>query len=169
MASTDEVVAELLTRKPFAVLGYSADDAVWCPGCLRSAAGLSPGRVDTTGRPVLPLYARDRAVCEEACDNCQSPLYDLLAAGRGSPAPTPVTARLRVHGERAALDFDRVPPVEIRTTLKASGWRWDPRFRVWWSSDEVPRVPAGVVIQTDAAPKARPTRPIVHRRTSKTP
>ena len=74
MARTDDVVAQLVSRKPFVVLGYSAEDSVWCPACLRTAAGLSPGRVDTEGRPIVPLYARDSAVREEVCDNCERSL-----------------------------------------------------------------------------------------------
>jgi hypothetical protein len=162
MALADEVVAQIVSRKPFAVLGYSAEDAVWCPRCLRSAAGLAPGRVDTAGRPVVPLYARDASVREEVCDNCERSLHELLAAGRGAPAPQAATAHLRVHGKRSALDFDRVPPIEIRAALKSTGWRWDPRLRVWWSCEEVPRVPAGVVLPT-AAPAAAPKGPIVRR------
>ncbi len=164
MALADEVVAQIVSRKPFAVLGYSAEDAVWCPRCLRSAAGLSPGRADTSGKPIVPLYARDRAVREEVCDNCDSSLFELLAAGRGGPAPIPVTAQLRIHGKRTALDFDRVPPVEIRTTLKSTGWRWDPRLRVWWSGEDAPRVPAGVLTPSGECSRAAPKQPIIRRR-----
>ncbi len=148
MARTDEAVKQLLARRPFAVLGYSAEDAVWCPACLRSAAGLSPGRADTCGNPIVPLYARDAAVREEICENCERPLYDLLASRGGGAEPKPVTARLRVQGKSSALDFERVPPVEVRTALKSTGWRWDPRLRVWWTGEEVPRVPAQVVLPT---------------------
>jgi len=124
--------------------------------CLRTAAGLSPGRADTSGKPIVPLYARDAAVREEICDNCEQSLYDLLAAGRGTPEPKPVTAQLRGHGKHTALEFDRVrPPVEIRTALNSSGWRWDPRLRVWWSDEEVPRVPAGVVLPIRESRKPR--------------
>jgi len=164
MATVEEVVAQLIARRPFTVLGYSAEDAVWCPGCLRSAAGLAPGRVDSGGRAIAPLYARDRTVREEVCENCERPLYDLLAAGRGSTTPALVTARLRVHGKRTALDFDRVPPVEIRSALKSTGWRWDPRFRVWWSCEQSPQVPTGVVIPGAPAVTARPKAPTVRRR-----
>ncbi len=165
MAAADEILAEIVSRKPFAVLGYSAEDAVWCPRCLRSAAGLSPGRVDTRGRPVTPLYVRDRAVREEVCDNCERSLVDLLAVGRYSGPARPVTANLRTHGKHTALDFDRVPPIEIRTALKASGWRWDPQFRVWWSGEASPRVPAGVVIPGSGARRAKPQGPIIRRHT----
>lgn len=164
MARTDEAVAQILARKPFAVLGYSAEDAVWCPACLRTAAGLSPGRADTSGKPIVPLYARDAAVREEMCENCERSLYELLAAGCGGIEPKPVTAQLRVHGKSTALEFDRVPPVEVRTALKSSGWRWDPRLRVWWSGEEVPRVPPGVVLPTRESPQPAPKRPIVRRR-----
>ena len=112
MARPDEVVAQIVTRKPFAVLGYSADDTVWCPSCLRAAAGLSPGRPDTSGKPILPLFARDATMREEVCENCERSLHDLLANGRGVPEPKPLTAELRVHGKRAALEFD----VRVRRT-----------------------------------------------------
>jgi len=110
MANTDEAVKQLLARRPFAVLGYSAEDAVWCPACLRSAAGLSPGRPDTCGQPIVPLYARDSAVREEICENCERSLYDLLAAPRrhdraeagDRPAPRPREALLARVRTRAA-------------------------------------------------------------------
>ena len=168
MATVDEVVAQIVCRRPFAVLGYSAEDAVWCPSCLRSAAGLAPGRVDSGGRAIAPLYARDRAVREEVCENCGRQLYELLAAERGITAPAPVTARLRVHGKRTAVDFDRVPPIEIRSALKTTGWRWDPRFRVWWSSEQSPQVPAGVVIPGQRTPSPRAKEPTVRRRPAQT-
>ena len=163
MARADDVVAQIVSRKPFAVLGYSAEDAVWCPSCLRTAAGLSPGRADTSGKPIVPLFARDRSMREEVCDNCERSIYDLLAAGRGVAAPKTVTAHLRVHGKRSALDFDRVPPIEIRTALKATGWRWDPRFRVWWSVEEAPRVPAGVMLPQPTRPSATARMPVVRK------
>jgi len=165
MARTDEAVAQILARRPFAVLGYSAEDAVWCPACLRSAAGLSPGRADTWGQPIVPLYARDAAVREEICENCERSLSELLAAGRAAADPKPVTAQLRVHGKRSALAFDRVPPVEVRTALKSTGWRWDAQLRVWWSGESVPRVPAGVVLAAAVSPPTAAARgPIVRRR-----
>lgn len=163
MARTDDDVKQLLARKPFAVLGYSAEDAVWCPACLRSAAGLSPDRADTCGQPILPLYARDAAVREEICEHCERSLYELLAARSGAAESKPVTAQLRVHGKRSALEFDRVPPVEVRTALKSTGWRWDPRLRVWWSGGTVPPLPPGVVLPDRERARAAPKGPIVRR------
>ena len=164
MSLTDEVVAQIVARRPFAVLGYSAEDAVWCPACLRSGAGLSPGRPDGSGKPIVPLFARDDAVREEVCENCERTLCELLAAGRSAPEPEPVTAHTRVYAARTALSFDRVPPIEVRTELKTTGWRWDPRFRVWWSIEERPRIPASVVLppRTPSTPAAR--WPIVRKR-----
>ena len=165
MARTDEAVAQILSRKPFAVLGYSAEDAVWCPACLRSAAGLSPGRADTWGQPIVPLYARDATVREEICENCERSLYELLAAWRTATEPAGVTAQLRVHGKRSALEFDHVPPVEVRTALKSTGWRWDSRLRVWWTGEEMPRVPAHVVLATpERHRRAAAKAPTVRRR-----
>lgn len=165
MARSDEAMKQLLARRPFAVLGYSAEDAVWCPACLRSAAGLSPGRSDTCGQPIVPLYARDAAVREEICENCERSLYGLLAARGGAAEPKLVTAGLRVHGRRSSLEFDRVPPVDVRTALKSTGWRWDPRLRVWWTGEEVPRVPAQVVLPTpESRPRAEAKAPAVRRR-----
>jgi len=165
MARTDEVVKLLLARKPFAVLGYSAEDAVWCPACLRSAAGLSPGRADTCGNPIVPLYARDAAVREEVCENCERSLYDQLASRGGAAEPKPVTGQLRVYGKRSALEFERVPPVEVRTALKSTGWRWDPRLRVWWTGEEVPRVPAQVVLAVrEGDPRAAAKAATIRRR-----
>ncbi len=79
--------------------------------------------------------------------------------------PKPVTAQLRVHGKRSALEFERVPPAEVRTALKSTGWRWDPRLRVWWSGEAVPRVPAQVVVPTpESHPRAAAKAPTVRRR-----
>jgi len=77
------------------------------PNCRRALVG----RPDTSGQPVIPLYARDAALREEICENCERSLYDLLAARRRAPEPKPVTAQTRVHGKRTALEFDHVPPV----------------------------------------------------------
>ena len=165
MARTYAAVGQqILARTPFAVLGYSAEDAVWCPACLRSAAGLSPGRTDTGGNPIVPLYARDAAVREEICGNCERSLYELLEGRSGGAEPKPVAADLRVQGKRTELEFDRVPPIEIRSTLKSTGWRWDPRLRVWWSSEEVPPIPAGVTLPTPESARVAAKAPIVHRR-----
>jgi hypothetical protein len=164
MARSNEVVEQIVARKPFTVLGYSADDAVWCPACLRTAAGLSPGRPDTSGKPIFPLFARDATVREEVCENCERSLHDLLADRRNVPEPKPVAAELRVHGKRAALEFERVPPVGIRTALKSTGWRWDARLRVWWSGEEVPPVPAGVVLACRESAPVPAKAPVVRRR-----
>lgn len=165
MPRTEAVVAEIVARRPFAVLGYSAEDATWCPACLRSAACLSPGRSDTCGQPILPLYARDATVREELCEHCGRPLYELLAASEKASEEKPVSATVRTHGSRSALEFAHIPPLDVRSALKATGWRWDPRLRVWWSGDEVPPVPARVVVETaSAVPRVAPKPPIIHRR-----
>jgi hypothetical protein len=164
MPRPDEIVAQIVSLKPFAVLGYSADDAVWCPACLRTTAGLSPGRPDTSGKPILPLFARDATMREEVCENCERSLHDLLADGRGASDPKPVTAQLCVYSKRTALSFDRVPPVEIRTALKSTGWRWDPRLRLWWSGEEVPRIPAGVVVPSRENARVAAKAPVIRRR-----
>ncbi len=163
MPRSNEVVAQVISRKPFAVLGYSADDAVWCPSCLRTAGGLSPGRPDTSGNPILPLFARDATVREEVCENCERSLHDLLGT-RGVPEPKPVMAELRFHGKRALLEFDRMPRIDVRTALKSTGWRWDPSLRAWWSSEEAPAVPAGVVLPTRESARVAAKGPIVRRR-----
>ncbi len=165
MPRTDAVVAEIVAGRPFAVLGYSADDAVWCPACLRSGAGLSPGRPDSLGKPIVPLFARDATMREEVCENCERLLYDLLAAGRAPPEPKPVIAQVRVYAKRTALSFDRVPPIEVRTELKTTGWRWDPRFGVWWSAEPTPRMPSSVVLPS-APLRPRPKPPTIRRRSA---
>ncbi|GAO01306.1 hypothetical protein PSR1_00159 [Anaeromyxobacter sp. PSR-1] len=165
MPRTNAVVAEIVSRGPFAVLGYSADDSVWCPACLRSAAGLSPGRPDTSGKPIVPLFARDATMREEVCENCERSLHELLAAAHGAPQPKPVIAQVRVYAKRTALSFDRVPPIEVRTELKAIGWRWDARFRVWWSAEPTPRIPSSVVLPS-APLRPRPKPPTIRRRSA---
>lgn len=96
-ATAAERLRSLLDRRPFTVLGYSAEGSVWCPSCLRSAAGLSPGRgSDYDGKPILPVHARDETVHGELCDNCGKLLLDVLlghdtsrgGSSRDSDAPS---------------------------------------------------------------------------------
>jgi hypothetical protein len=146
----------LLDRRPFTVLGYSAEGSTWCPSCLRSAAGLSPARgSDYDGKPILPLYARDASVREEACDHCGKELLDVLLAHDSVRLKhiRPITARLHVYGQRWALSFDDVPPAYIRSQLKQARWRWDARYRLWWSNANRPEIPAGVTLPQDYAPR----------------
>jgi hypothetical protein len=80
MLTFNDRLKRLLHRRPYSVIGYSAEDEVWCPTCLRVAAGLSPGRVDYDGRPIQALYAADPMVHEEVCHNCDQALLDLMPA-----------------------------------------------------------------------------------------
>lgn len=87
-------LSRFLSRRPYSVLGYSAEDEVWCPTCLRVAAGLVPGLPDTDGKPVQALYAADRTVHEEVCNNCHQKLLDLVPALQ---PPTQLTIARRVR------------------------------------------------------------------------
>lgn len=78
MASLPDTISRHLGRHRFAVLGYSAEDDVYCPECLRLAAGLSPHRPDNRGKPVLPLFLADPSVREEVCCHCERQLVDAL-------------------------------------------------------------------------------------------
>jgi hypothetical protein len=71
-------LSRLLRRRPFAVIGYSAEDETYCPTCLRLTTGLSPGGIDTWGKPVLALYARDETVHDEVCASCHQRLLELV-------------------------------------------------------------------------------------------
>jgi hypothetical protein len=161
-------ISFLLSRRPFVVLGYSAADSVWCPTCLRTAAGLSPDRPDYDGKPILPLFAREPTVRDETCDGCGQQLMELLAERAPEVPALPrstVRARLLQGGRCSAIRFDRVPPVAVRSDLKTKGWRWHPRFRVWWSAEATPSTPDGVdFIRTAAAPNVSPRPPVVRRR-----
>lgn len=172
-ATAIEQLRSLLDRRPFTVLGYSAEGAVWCPSCLRSAAGLSPSRgSDYEGKPIVLLHARDEAVRGESCDNCGKLLVDILL-GHDAVRPEqarPVTAMLHVYGKCWALSFVSPPPPYIRAQLKQGGWRWDPRYRLWWCTTAKPEIPAGVTLAPDYAPRpesiARPPnrrRPVAGR------
>jgi hypothetical protein len=72
-------LTQFLSRSRFAALGYSAEDDVYCPDCLRFATGFAPGQIDTTGRPVQTLFLADTTVHEETCCNCHRKLTDILA------------------------------------------------------------------------------------------
>jgi hypothetical protein len=76
--ATAETITRHLRRHRFAVLGYSAEDDVYCPECLRGAAGLSPSREDSRGKPIIPLYLADPTVREEVCCHCERQLIDIL-------------------------------------------------------------------------------------------
>ena len=167
-ATASEQLQSLVSRRPFVVLGYSAEDSAWCPTCLRIAAGLSPTRgSDYDGKPILPLYARDVTVREQVCDNCGKPLVELLLGHDSVRAqPPPITGSLHAYGQRWALSFDGVPPAFIRNQLKQARWRWDSRYRLWWSNTTTkPEIPAGVTLSPDHT--ARPqdiARPPIRRR-----
>jgi hypothetical protein len=167
-ATATEQLRSILDRRPFTVLGYSADGSTWCPSCLRLAAGLSPGRgSDYDGKPILPLHARDEAVRGESCDNCGKLLVDILLGHDAVRLENarPVTATLHVYGKCWALSFDGVPPAYIRTPLKQIGWRWDPRYRLWWCSTPKPEIPAGVTLPPDCTPRPETiARPPTRRR-----
>jgi hypothetical protein len=88
-----EKLSVLLRRRRFAVIGYSAEDETYCPACLRFSTGLSPGKLDTNNKPVLPLYARDETMHDERCTSCHRNLLDLLLDPDVEPTVTvPVPA-----------------------------------------------------------------------------
>ena len=121
--------------KPFTVLGYSANDEVLCPSCLRSTTGLAPSDLDYNGRHIVPLYFADTSVHEECCTYCGASLLEKrLVAESEREARTPAfgVEKLRHRGRQPALRFDRRPPANILKDLKQAGWRWDPVARLWW-------------------------------------
>jgi hypothetical protein len=97
MTTSLDRISFLLSRRPFVVLGYSAADSVWCPTCLRTAAGLSPDRPDYDGKPILPLFAREPTVRDEMCDGCGEQLMELLAE-RAPEAPALPRSTVREPG-----------------------------------------------------------------------
>ena len=152
--------------KPFTVLGYSANDEVFCPACLRSTTGLGLSDADYNGRPILPLYAADSTVQEECCTYCGESLLELRAAAvaeRAKDEPKVQVEKTRHHGRQPALRFDRKPPEEIRVELRRAGWRWDPVARLWWWPKGAPvPVPASLNLPAPAAKLA--ARPPTIRR-----
>ena len=152
--------------KPFTVLGYSANDEVFCAACLKSTTGLGPADTDYNGRPILPLYAADSTVQEECCTYCGSSLLELrAAAGAQCEKATPPfqVEKTRHHGGRPALRFDRKPPEEIRAQLRQAGWRWDPVARLWWWPKGAP-VPVPGSLNLPPAPTKVVARPPTIRR-----
>ena len=121
--------------KPFTVLGYSANDEVFCPACLRSTTGLRPSDTDYNGRPILPLYAADGTVHEECCTYCGASLLELrvvAVAELERTTPELQVEKTRHSGRQPALRFDRKPPESVRIELRRAGWRWDPAAGLWW-------------------------------------
>lgn len=153
--------------KPFTVLGYSANDEVFCPPCLRSTTGLGPWDADYNGRPIIPLYAADSTVQEERCTYCDASLLELrmvAEAERAKAGPGFQVEKTRHNGRQPALRFDRKPPEEIRSELKRSGWRWDPAAQVWWWPKGAPvPVPASLGLPPPPV-KVMPRAPTLRRR-----
>ena len=152
--------------KRFTVLGYSANDEVWCLSCLRAAAGLGPGDPDYDGRPILPLYAGDNTVLEEVCNYCHSPLLDLamMAEGARAKARPPMSGTFEHDGKgRPTIRFPAAPSPAARAALKAAHWRWDPSAAAWFHTEKTANPPADVPVP---APRpvvtARP--PIIRKR-----
>jgi hypothetical protein len=153
--------------KPFTVLGYSANDEVFCPSCLRASTGLRPSDADYNSRPILPLYACDPSVHDEACTYCGGSLLGLRLAAdldRTTSAPAFRVEKTRHRQRRPALRFDRRPPPAILTELKEAGWRWDPSAGLWWWPKGAPvLVPVSLRLPLPApAAVARP--PTIRRR-----
>ena len=155
--------------KPFTVLGYSANDEVFCPSCLRSTTGLAPSDHDYNHRPILPLYACDRTVQEECCTYCGASLLDLrlvAEAERERGVPAFQVEKARHRGRQPALRFDRAPPASVLKELKEAGWRWDPVARLWWWPKGAPvPVPASLGLPPPP-PKSTARPPIVRKRSA---
>ena len=171
--TAEQLLQSLLKRRPFVVLGYSAEGSSWCPACLRAAAGLSPQRgIDYDGNPIVPLHARDVSVQDELCDNCGRSLLELLLgheAARALTAAT-VTGALHLYGQAWSLSFDGVPPIYVRAQLKQDAWRWDPRYRLWWCTIAKPEIPAGITLRSiDASRPEIVPRPPTRRRAAAEP
>ena len=152
--------------KPFAVLGYSANDEILCPSCLHSTTGLAPSDLDYNGRPIVPLYFADTSVHEECCTYCDASLLEqrLVAEGeRRGTTPAFRVEKMRHRGRQPALRFDRRPPASILRDLKEAGWRWDPGAGLWWWPKGAPvRVPAS--LELPSPPPTVTARPPVRRR-----
>jgi hypothetical protein len=153
--------------KPFTVLGYSANDEVFCPSCLRSTTGLAPSDHDYNRQPILPLYAADRTVQEECCTYCGAALLELrLVAETARACGVPVfqVEKARHRGHQPALRFDRPPPASVLKELKEAGWRWDPAARLWWWPKGAPvPVPSSLGLPPPP-PKITARPPIIRRR-----
>ena len=153
--------------KPFTVLGYSANDEVFCRSCLRSTTGLGPSCLDYNSRPILPLYAGDLTVHEECCTYCGRSLLELrlvTEADRAKAAPAFQVAKTRHRGRQPALRFDHRPPVTILNELKESGWRWDASARLWWWPKGVPVAVPVVLGLPPPAPRVSAHPPVIRRR-----
>ena len=157
--------------KPFTILGYSANDEVFCPPCLRATTGLTGSDIDYNGRPILPLYAADSTVQEECCTYCGPSLLELRLvadAERARVEPTVHVAKTRHRGRQPALRFDCRPPPNILKELKEAGWRWDPAAGLWWWPKGAPvPVPASLGLPPPP-PRVVARPPIVRKRAAVT-
>jgi len=164
------------TFRPFTILGYSANNEVFCPHCLNSTTGLSPADLDYDSRAILPLYAGDPTLLEEACSYCHKSLLQLklTAIADRAKAPLPFTVEKTRHPgskraphlrRRPALEFDCRPPANVITDLKAAGWRWDPAVKLWyWPKPAPVIIPASVPVAAAPAAPVTPKPPTVRKR-----
>ena len=152
--------------KIFTVLGYSANDEVLCPSCLRSTTGLNPSCLDYNCRPILPLYAGDPTVLEESCTYCGRSLLELRAATeaeRARTTPAFQVEKTRHRGRKPALRFDRRPPDMILRELRDTGWRWDSVAKLWWWPAGAPVPVPAILGLPPPTPRVLARPPVVHK------
>jgi hypothetical protein len=151
--------------RQFTVIGFSANSEVFCPHCLRSTQGLTPDVPDYDGRPILPLYAGDKDLHEECCTYCEKNLLALAEYHAEKATPARVQATLRFLTRDAwALEFDRIPPANVRTELKQTSWRWSPRAQHWWTKSRTPTIPARIQLLEQLPERRVSAKPPIIRR-----
>ena len=70
MSAADWRVMAGLYSRP-AVVGYTADAAIWCPSCAQLIYGEDgPIRCDSEGNDVHPVFASDELTPGEVCTRC---------------------------------------------------------------------------------------------------
>jgi hypothetical protein len=139
------------------VISGDADNDRTCPACEAATSQY------VLGGELVPLYAADGDLAEEACMYCGHNLLELARERSESFTHGFQVEHLIDRHGHPALRFDRRPPAHILQALHASGWRRDPLDRVWVDFSTAANVPVAV---PSAPVRARVRPPVVRRQSS---
>ena len=155
--SPSRIARELRVTLPTVMRVLSGDDAdaPSCPACQAGAR--------TENREIIPLLFADGTVHEEHCTYCGHKLLELAARAAAEYRPEYEVEQLTFPEGYPALRFSRRPPENVLQALKAAGWRWRARERVWADFSRKAEVPASVKLPPKP-PVVRARPPVIRRR-----
>lgn len=140
------------------VISGDADDDASCPAC-------EAGR-RTESCALIPIYAGDRTMTDERCTHCDRNLLE-VARERLRSIETNTAPEYLVTDGFPSLRFPARPSASILQALKAAGWRWHPRDRIWFDPSKTAAIPEGIPVPPPA-PTITPKPPNIRRRAALT-